>query len=188
MYPTGPISEKIESFGFDLAPTGLTVTRDRRIARCNQRFCEMFGYTRTQLEGQLLSMLYPSNKEFIEIGIPARQRMQETGRYNDERIMMRSDGSLFWVRARGQALDPARPFAKCVWSFADISESRPLVELTRRERQVAMQLLQGMTTKDIAQSLDLSPRTIEVYRGNLLRKFEARNGTELMAKLSGVPA
>lgn len=174
-------------FGFDMAPIGLVVTRERIIVRCNARFGQMFGYETNLLEGQLLSMLYPTNKEFLEIGRLGRVQMQTTGRYSDERIMKRANGDLFWCRARGQSQDAAKPFAHCVWSFVDLSDSRPMLPLTRRERQVAMMLSQGLTTKVIAAKLGLSPRTIEIYRSKLLRKFEAKNVLELLAKLSGMP-
>ncbi|MCK0102435.1 LuxR C-terminal-related transcriptional regulator [Pseudohalocynthiibacter aestuariivivens] len=175
------------NFGFDMAPIGLVVTRERIVERCNRRFCEIFGYAAEELEGQLLSMLYPSNKEFLDIGKLGRAQMLTNGRYQDERIMKRANGELFWCRARGQSEDPKHPFTHCVWSFVDLSDSRPMVKLTRRERQVAMLLTQGLPTKAIAQDLALSPRTVEVYRAKLLQKFEAKNGFELMAKLSGMP-
>ena len=63
----------------------------------------MFGYEADMLEGQFLSMLYPTNKEFLEIGRLGRVQMQSTGRYNDERIMKRANGDLSWCRARDQA-------------------------------------------------------------------------------------
>ncbi len=174
-------------FGFDMAPVGLVVTRDRHIERCNQRFCEMFGFDAAALEGQLLEILYPSNKEFLEIGRIGRAQMQATGSYHDDRVMKRADGSLFWCHARGQSQDPDEPFAHCVWSFTDLSDNRPMIPLTRRERQVVMMLTQGLPTKEIARKLELSPRTIDVYRANLLQKFAARSTPELLAKLSGVP-
>lgn len=180
-------TDQTEKFGFDMAPIGLAVTRERIVVRCNARFCEMFGYDAAALEGQLLSLLYPTNKEFLEIGKLGRAQMLTNGRYRDERIMKRADGELFWCRARGQSQDISKPFAHCVWSFVDLSDSRPMRPLTRRERQVAMLLSQGLTTKEIAADLGLSPRTIEVYRAKLLQKFKAKNGIELLAKLSGMP-
>lgn len=81
----------------------------------------------------------------------------------------------------------SRPFAHCVWSFVDLSDRRPMLPLTRRERQVAMMLSQGRTAKSIPADLGLSPRTIKFYRSKLLRKFEANNVLELLPKLSGIP-
>lgn len=40
---------------------------------------------------------------------------------------------------------------------------------TRRERQVAEHLVQGLTAKQIALKLELSPRTVEFFRSNLMR-------------------
>jgi DNA-binding CsgD family transcriptional regulator len=113
--------------------------------------------------------------------------MRELGRYGDERIVRRKDGALFWCRVRGQSLDPAAPFARSVWSFADISESRPVTEMTTRERQVAKMLAEGLTSKEIARGLGISPRTDEVHRARLIARFGSRNGLELIARLAGLP-
>lgn len=175
------------SIGFEHAPIGLIVSRHRVIEQCNKRFCEIFGYDRVDLEGQRLTKFYPSEREFIDIGTFGIDRMRKTGRYDDERIMKRGSGELFWCRVRGQSLTLDDPFAHSVWSFADLSEARPVVTLTRRERQVAMQLAEGKTSKEIALIFNVSPRTIEVYRAKILSKFECRNTAELIATLSGMP-
>jgi PAS domain S-box-containing protein len=174
-------------FGFEHAPLGLAVSRRRTIVRCNLRFAEMFDWPRDRLEGRSLVMLYPSPDEFQRIGEIGLARMRRTGCYDDERIMKRRDGSLFWCRVRGRSPDRDDPFAEAVWSFADLSEKRPIVTLSPREREIAMLLLGGRTSKEIAATLGLSPRTVEAHRARLMEKFEARNGVELVARLSGLP-
>lgn len=57
---------------------------------------------------------------------------------------------------------------------------------TRRERQVADGLVAGRTTKQIAQDLSLSPRTVEFFRASLLRKTQSRNTAGLVAALMRV--
>ncbi len=183
----GESADALSGLAFDHAPIGLILAENRVIRRCNARFAEMFGYAPAQLQGQSLSMLYPSTDEFERIGTLGAARMAESGRYADERIMRRRDGGLFWCRVRGQSLTPDAPFARSVWSFADISETRPVTEMTRRERQVAKLLAEGQTSKEIARALEISPRTVEVYRTRLMRKFSARNGLELIANLAGMP-
>lgn len=54
--------------------------------------------------------------------------------------------------------------------------------LTDREKQVLDQVVRGLTTKEIARQLELSPRTIEIHRGHILRKMGARNAIELVRK------
>ena len=101
--------------------------------------------------------------------------------------MRRRDGALFWCRVRGQSLTPDDPFARAVWSMADISDARPIVELSKRERQVAMLLTVGHTSKEIARLLDISHRTVEGHRANLNIKLGVRNSAECVARLSGIP-
>jgi len=173
--------------GFEHAPIGLAVARHRIIQRCNARFCEIFGYARTVLEGSSLAILYPSEDEFHRIGEIGSTIMRSGGRYNDERIMMRASRALFWCRVRGQSLTPETPLAHSVWSMADLSESRPVVAMTRRERQIAMLLTEGKTSKEIARALEISPRTVENHRARMIHKFEARNSTDLVARLAGMP-
>jgi DNA-binding CsgD family transcriptional regulator len=113
--------------------------------------------------------------------------MRETGRYDDERVMKRSDGELVWCRVRGKSLTPEHPFQRGIWSLADLSDERPIVALTQREREVAILTCRGMTSKEVALDMGLSHRTVEEYRARLLKKFGARKLAELVAKLSGMP-
>jgi PAS domain S-box-containing protein len=173
--------------GFMHAPIGLIMTRHRVIQRCNVQFCETFGLRRDQLQGHSLSKLYPSTEEFLRIGTAGAKLMKATGRYVNERIMRRSDGELFWCRVRGNSLTVNDPFAQAIWSFADISDNRPVLELSKRERQVAILVAEGRTSKEIAWNLSLSPRTVEAHRARLIEKFDARNSAELIARLTGMP-
>lgn len=53
--------------------------------------------------------------------------------------------------------------------------------LTQREREVFDKLLKGGTSKQIARELDVSHRTIEAHRQNLLRKLGLSSVKELLA-------
>jgi len=55
-----------------------------------------------------------------------------------------------------------------------------LVSLSERERQVLEGLIAGHPNKTIAYDLGISPRTVEVYRANLMAKMEARSLSELI--------
>lgn len=54
------------------------------------------------------------------------------------------------------------------------------VKITRREKEVLECLLKGMSTKQMADVLFLSGRTVESHRLRLLKKFDAQNSAELI--------
>ena len=55
-----------------------------------------------------------------------------------------------------------------------------LVDLSPRERDVLRGLVAGKINKVIAHDLGISPRTVEVYRANLMAKTNVRSMSELM--------
>ena len=69
------------------------------------------------------------------------------------------------------------------------TEFRRRIEgLTQRERQVMDGLVLGKANKVIAYDLDISQRTVEIYRAHVMTKTQARSLSELvrMAMLAGV--
>jgi two-component system response regulator FixJ len=66
-------------------------------------------------------------------------------------------------------------------------ESR-LAALSKRERDVLSGLISGRANKQIAYDLSISPRTVEIYRANLMNKMQAGSLSELvrMALIAGM--
>jgi PAS domain S-box-containing protein len=173
---------------FDLAPVGLVLSRNRQMVDCNQRVCEMFGVTRDQLIGQSFEVLYPSADEYERTGARIEPILNAKGLYADDRIMKRMDGRFkgetFWCHVTGRALNRNAPHEAGIWSFEDLSASRPVkAELTGREREVAAFLMDGMTSKEIGKVLGISHRTVEIYRARLMRKYKSSTTADLVHKL-----
>jgi PAS domain S-box-containing protein len=186
---TAAQQDELDRLAFLSAPIGIVLTENRVIRTCNPAFAAMFGYAREALIDRSFAILYPSMEEFVAIRDVGVKPLRDTGRYSDERIMARADGTLFWCRVRGATLTTkGDPLAKAVWSFADLSAGRPFASLSTRERQIVMHLGEGRTSKAIARLIGLSPRTIEAHRARLLRKYRAANVAELLGKLGGMPA
>ncbi len=57
---------------------------------------------------------------------------------------------------------------------------RRLGQLSPREVDVLRGLLDGRTSKEIARDLDISPKTVDVHRANVMRKMGAGTSTELV--------
>ena len=55
-----------------------------------------------------------------------------------------------------------------------------LASLTNRERDVVGGLILGHPNKTIAFDLGISPRTVEIHRGNLMRKLGAASLSEVL--------
>ena len=51
-------------------------------------------------------------------------------------------------------------------------------ELSARELEVLASMVQGNSNKEIAQELGISPRTVEIHRGNMMRKLRARSTSD----------
>lgn len=63
---------------------------------------------------------------------------------------------------------------------ARASARERLATLSARERDVLAHLIDGQANKIIAQELDISPRTVEYYRANLMAKLGARSLSEAL--------
>ena len=169
---------------FDLAPIGLVLSRNRLMVDCNQKLLAMFGAHRDELIGQSFEVLYPTHDEFERTGARIVASLDAQGWYADDRIMKRASGELFWCHVSGRALDPRHPHAAGIWSFEDLSSRRQIkADLTGREREIAALLIEGLTSKQIGRKLEISPRTVDVYRARLMRKYSAATTPELVHKL-----
>src|SRR6202047_73338 len=76
------------------------------------------------------------------------------------------------------ALRQAEPGVKSEAITLEITSR--IATLTPRERQVMDGLIAGLSNKLIAREYDISPRTIEVYRANVMTKMQAASLSELV--------
>lgn len=179
---------EVERSAFLASPAPHVISRHRRVLWCNMAFAELFGYLPEELRDKSLASLYPSTDDFSKIGQRGLERMRETPRYNDERMMKHRDGSVFWCRVRGMSLTPDEPFALAVWNFEEIPRRMPdAAGLSPREREIAALVGEGMTSKEVAGRLGLSRRTVEAHRSRVMRKLGVRNVAELIGQILDGP-
>jgi len=76
------------------------------------------------------------------------------------------------------AIQQAEPAARSEALTQDIAAR--IASLSPRERQVMDGLIAGLSNKLIARDYDISPRTIEVYRANVMTKMQANSLSELV--------
>jgi DNA-binding CsgD family transcriptional regulator len=105
------------------------------------------------------------------------------------------------VAARAQLRDAAADFAAVdhlAWAERAVAElaatgervrsrRRPVTQaLSSQETRVALLVAQGMTNREVATALFLSPKTIEHHLGSVLRKRGLRSRTELAREMATV--
>lgn len=169
-------------------PTAAAVLHDRVIVACNERFIQMVRADRTTILGQSFAVLYADPQDFEERGKRVGAILKAKGDYSDERLLRRLDGDIFWTQISGHTFDRRSPFRRAVWTFIDLSEARDASgsqhpPLTQRERDVATLLLDQLSSKEIARRLAISPRTVDIHRSSLLRKYGVSATAELVVKL-----
>jgi two-component system response regulator FixJ len=76
------------------------------------------------------------------------------------------------------ALEQAESGARDEAATLDVATR--VASLSPRERQVMEGLVAGLSNKMIAREYDISPRTIEVYRANVMTKMQAGSLSELV--------
>ncbi|HEX7936575.1 MAG TPA: PAS and helix-turn-helix domain-containing protein [Paraburkholderia sp.] len=168
-------------------PTAVIVARERVMVACNDRALDLFRAERADLIGQSFEVLYPARQDFVSTGRRVGPLIARRATFSDDRIMRRADGSHFWVTVRGFAFNPKRPYELAMWTFTDVSQPEKQANiasaLTERERDIAALVVHGMTSKEIGKELAISPRTVDIHRASLLRKYGVRSTADLIKKL-----
>ena len=114
----------------DTVLVGIVFVRERIMLRCNRRFEELFGYGPHELDGLSTRVLYPDEAGFA-LGATPYPLMAQGQVHQREQVLVRKDGSSFWCRLYGRAMDASQPTTGSVWLFEDISE-RKAEELAMR--------------------------------------------------------
>lgn len=87
------------------------------------------------------------------------------------------------VIASGERFVPPDMLVSLDEPAGDATPAVPSVPLSRRERQVAALLAQGLANKEIAWRLQLQEVTVKVYATSIYRKLGVRNRTQAAARL-----
>lgn len=170
----------------DLLPVGTMLSRDRVIIDSNNLFAGMFGYRREEVIGKSIEFLYPSFREYVDRGHQWKGFLRHTGEHCDERIMLCKGENPVWARVKGRCQDRHNPYEliACTFELVEPVHRPAEISLTPRESAIVDAMREGMTSKEIARALNLSPRTVETYRARLMAKTGASNGVHLLSLLA----
>ncbi|OGB30201.1 MAG: hypothetical protein A3F78_04715 [Burkholderiales bacterium RIFCSPLOWO2_12_FULL_61_40] len=119
---------------FESATLGIAFIKDGTIVRANHRLEELFGWDHGALLGQSPRIWYPpgigpDNGPYADI--------QRGETHYSTQELSRQDGSSFWCRLSGSAIDHEDLSRGTVWMFDDVTAERQAAELMREARDLA---------------------------------------------------
>ena len=137
---------------FNTASSGIALIRQRVILRANRRLHEMFGWPEGDLIGQPTAVWYANEAENVAGGDPVYMRIWRGEISRREQELTRKDGSRFWARLTGVAVDVKEPAKGTVWVIDDItaevkafSELKKAEELAQSAAQMKADFLANMS-------------------------------------------
>ncbi len=156
---------------FRAAPTGIGLLADRKIMEVNDRFCEMTGYARDELEGQRARMLYLNDEDFEHVGREKYDRIRKHGTGTVETRWRRKDGEVADVLLSFTPLDPQ-----------DMSKGVTFTALDMTRQKQAQQSLEEVNRCLQAEQTALTEKNI-VLKGVLEQIDEEKKQTGLQVKV-----
>ena len=170
-------------------PAALVVAdTDGTIVFWNAAAEALLGYSQSDAVGQSLeSLLVPDDRRAERGEVLGQATEGGAACYTTERKHKNGDTvpvsvTIDVVRAEGQhngyAYITMRELSKlrCMCG-ATVSNApaRPMKELTTRQRQVLRLIAEGRSTREIAQRLTLSVKTVETHRGHLMQRLRLKS-------------
>lgn len=128
---------KLQSVILDNSTVGIAIIRNRHIDWANATMSELFGIPQEQLLGASTRIIYPSDEAYERIVAEAYPLLAQGKKATLETELCKGDGSLFWCRLEGKAMDASNPREGVIWIAEDITE-RKRAEEALEKRIVAL--------------------------------------------------
>lgn len=150
---------KLQSLILNNSTVGIAFVRNRIFEWLNPRMSELFRIEMNQLQGTSTRIIYPNDDAYKRVGDELYPLLALGKKAALEIEMQRGNGSLFWCRLEGNALDPSRPQDGSIWIWEDISERKKAEEEIQKlnqtlEQRVAERTAELAIAKERAESAD----------------------------------
>ncbi|EME68850.1 hypothetical protein H261_16341 [Paramagnetospirillum caucaseum] len=109
---------------FQSAGLGIAVLRDRRIVRSNTSLAQLLGYGPEELEGKSTQAIFAHDGDFERMGEEAYPVLARGETFQGDWEYRRKNGTSFWGRTSGRAIDRDDLSKGSVWVCDDITERR----------------------------------------------------------------
>lgn len=113
---------KVQSLILEHSSVGICLIRNRIFEWVSNSLCELFQMPKNELENSSTVLVYHSKEDFYKFEKNEYAKLEKGIKSDSIVHFKKKDGSLFWCRAVGNALNSSRPHDGSIWMFEDISE------------------------------------------------------------------
>ncbi len=162
-------TNKLHSIILDNSTVGIAFVRDRKFEWVNSRMPELFHLTLEELQGASTRIIYPTDKGYRKVGDDIYSILAQGKKGALEIEMQRGDGTTFWCRLEGNALDPARVHAGSIWIWEDITERKRTEELLKTSEENYRTIFNSVNEAifihdaDTGAILDVNKKMTDIY-------------------------
>jgi len=121
----------------------------------------------------------PETRIIVLTGLTAAGLLREFVDAGVDGLFLKRGDEQDLVRAIPDVLAGTRRIAPEIEQI--IAMAGPAQSLTRREMQILDRIARGETNAEIAEVLNISPKTVDNHRTNIMRKLEVHSVAELLA-------
>jgi len=99
----------------DTLAIGVIFVMKRMVLWVNPAIRTMFGFSQREAEGMEGRRLYADSRDYERVGREGYALIATGESYTTEAMSLKRDGSTFWIRFTGSAVNPERPAEGSIW-------------------------------------------------------------------------
>ena len=165
---------------------GVFIYQDEKLSYVNKKFCDLVAYSARELVGMsLVNIIYKDDIHLVidKIsrclkGIHKEIEADFRAISGDQKIVHVSlSGSAINVKGKKSIVGSIKVKEKD--SRGNFAPQECDINITQRENEILQLICEGFSNTEIATELNISDRTVEGHRANLLNKTECKNSASL---------
>lgn len=181
----GVADEKFNTL-MEYSADGVLIIQDGKLSYVNNKFCELVTYSKRELLGMnLVNIIYKDDIHSVVDKIGRMLKGIHKEIYTEFRMIggnqdvtqFTISGCVINVKGKKSIIGSVKKKAELA-----IDAFIPLkckISITQRENEVLQLICKGSSNNEIAKELEISERTVEGHRANLLNKSDCKNTASL---------